>query len=89
MGPNGTQNFKMLLLQITAKSFETCYEFSSQCMVLTKLQWGFLNFEFPIFNDLFYKNFKFTIIAHYYQKPQLSGKRTMVEQNRVKFGTRG
>ena len=30
MGPNGSANFKTLLLQIAAKSFETCPEFSSQ-----------------------------------------------------------
>ena len=31
MGPCGSENFKMLLfLQITAKSFQTCLEFSSQ-----------------------------------------------------------
>ncbi len=31
MGPYGSKNFKtLLLLQITAKSFETCPEFSSQ-----------------------------------------------------------
>ena len=28
MGPNATENFKTLLIQITAKSFQTCPEFS-------------------------------------------------------------
>ncbi len=26
--------------------------------------WDLWNFEFPIFNDFFFKNFKFTIVAY-------------------------
>ncbi len=44
MGPYGSENFKtLLLLQITAESFQTVPEFSSH-MVLTKLHLGFLKF---------------------------------------------
>ncbi len=38
----------------------------------------------------FFKNFKFTIVAYgKIKKPPLSGKRAIVEQRGVKFGTRG
>ncbi len=62
MGPNGSENFKTPpLLQIAAKSFETCPEFSSLCS--QKYVGHFWNFEFPIFSD-FFENFKFTIVAY-------------------------
>ena len=64
MGPNGSENFKMLLvLQIAAKSFETCPEFSSQWSSQNYVR-DFWNFEFPIFNDFFFKIFKFTFVAY-------------------------
>ncbi len=64
MGPNGSENFKtLLLLQIAAKSFETCPEFSSQWSSQNYV-WDFWNFEFAIFNDFFFENFKFTIVAY-------------------------
>ncbi len=59
MGPYGSENFKTpLLLQIAAKTFQTCdtHEFSWQNYV-----GDFWNFEFPIFNDFFFENFKFTL----------------------------
>ncbi len=37
MGPNGSENFKtLLLLQIAPQSFQTCPEFSSQCFLHIK-----------------------------------------------------
>ncbi len=64
MGPNGSENFKtLLLLQIATKSFETCPEFSFQWSSQNYI-WDFWNFEFPIFNNFFLKNSKFTIVAY-------------------------
>ena len=55
MEPYSSENFKtLLLLQMTVESFETCPEFSSH--------WSSL--KFPIFNDIFCENFKFTIAAY-------------------------
>ncbi len=56
---NRGENFKTLLpLQIAAKSFETCPEFSYQWPSQSCVG-DFWNFEFPIF-----QNFKFTIVAY-------------------------
>ncbi len=53
MGPNGSENFKkLLLLQIVAESFQTCPEFSSQWSSQNYV-WNFWNFEIPTFNDFF------------------------------------
>ena len=88
MGPNSSENFKMiLLLQIAAKSFQTCPESSFQLPSSQKYIRDFWNFEFPILNIVF-ENFKLTIIA-YGKKTQLSGKRAILKQNGAKFGTRG
>ncbi len=55
IGPNGRKNFKTLLhLQIAAKNFETCPEFSSQWSSQNCVG-NFWNFEFPIVQDLFSK----------------------------------
>ncbi len=55
IGPNGSENFKtLLLLQIAAKSFETCPEFSSQWSSQKYVR-DFWNFEVLIFNDFFSK----------------------------------
>ena len=89
MGPNGSENVKTLLLQITAKSFQTC-EVSSQWSSQNYI-WDFWNFEFPNFNDfLFFWKFQIHPCTLWInQKPQLSGKQVIIEQNSVKFGTRG
>ena len=64
MGLNGSEKLKtLLLLQIAAKRFETCPEFSSQWSS-QKYVWDFWNFEFLIFNDFFFENSKFTIVAY-------------------------
>ncbi len=90
MGPYGSENFKTLpLLQSAAESFQTFPEFSSQWSA-QNLEWDFWNFEFAIFNDFFFRKFQIhhcTLWRN--QKPQLSEKRAIVEQNGVKFGTRG
>ncbi len=58
MGPNGSENVKMLLLLQIDRS----QKFSSLSWTfLPKLRWEFFNFEFPIFNDFFFENFKLTI----------------------------
>ncbi len=55
MGPNSSENFKMiLLLQIAAKSFQTCPESSFQ-RSSQKYIGDFWNFEFPIFKHCFRK----------------------------------
>ena len=63
MGPYGSETFKTLLLQSTAKSFQTSPEFSSQWSAQNYVG-DVLNFEFLIFDDFFFKNFKFTIVAY-------------------------
>ncbi len=73
------------------------YSYKSQPNVLKTFpdfffsQWSSLNyfgelwnFEFPIFNDFFRK---FPIQLWGYEKPQLSGKRAILEQNGMKFET--
>ncbi len=83
MGPNGSENFKTLLLQITAKSFQTFQTF-------TKLRWGFLKFWVSRFLTIFFRKFQIHQCSLWgNQKPQLSGKRATVERNEVKFGPRG
>ncbi len=64
MGPHVRENFKtLLLLQITAKGFQTSPEFSSN-LSSQKYIWDFWNFAFPIYNDFFPENFKNTIVAY-------------------------
>ena len=66
-----SENFKtLLLLQIKAKSFQTCPEFSSQWS--SQNIYDFWNFEFSIFNDFFLQNFKFTIAAYGRNKKNLN-----------------
>ncbi len=89
MGSHGSKIFKTLLLpQITLEYFETS-ELSSQ-KTSQKYCFGFWNFEFPIFNDFFFENFKFTIVAYREIKNSIVWKKkTIAEQNWVKFGTHG
>ena len=63
MGPNGRDNFKtLLLLQIAAKSFETCSEFSRNGPHKTTSGiFEILSFQFL---TIFFENFKFTIVAY-------------------------
>ncbi len=85
---NGSENFKIqLLLQIAAKRFKACPEFSFQLiMVLTKPLWEFMKFWVPILTIFFFfKNFKFTIVP-YGEKNPIFWK---TEWNGVKFGTHG
>ncbi len=61
MGPYESENFKtLLLLQIAAESCQTFPEFSFQW---STQNWGFLSFEFLLFNE-FFENSKFTIVAY-------------------------
>ncbi len=52
MGPYGSQNFKTLLLQFTAESFQTFPGFSSK-LSSQNYAWDFWNFEHWNFNDFF------------------------------------
>ncbi len=63
MGSNGSENFETQLLQIGAKSFETCPEVSSKRSSRNYV-WDFWNFKAVIFNDFFFENIKFTIVAY-------------------------
>ena len=55
MGHSGSENVKtLLLLQIAAKSFQTCPQFSSQWSSQNYVVY-FWNLDFPIFNDFFPK----------------------------------
>ena len=77
MGPSVSENFNMLLLlQIAAKRFQVCPEFSSHTTTL-----GILEFcDFTDFNDFFFRNFQIDHCTQWgNQKPQLSGKRATVE----------
>ena len=83
----------LLLLQIAAKSFQSCPEFSFQWSSQNCFE-DFWNFELPIFDDFFFyfwrfvfENFKFTIFGEI--KTQLFGKWAIVEQSGVKSGTCG
>ncbi len=70
---------------ITAESFQTCPEFSSLWYSQNYLV-NFLNFEFPILNDFFFKKIQIhqcTLCRK--QTRQLSGKRAIEERNGVKF----
>ncbi len=89
MGPNGSENFKtLLLLQITAKRFQTFPEISSQ--------WSSQNFfgTFEILKIEILRNFfsKISNLPLYRmekeKKTQLCGKRAIVQQNGGKFVTR-
>ena len=83
MGPNGSENFKtLLLLQITANSFEACPKFSSNglhkstCGIFEMLSFRFLTFFF------FFRKFQIHHCGLWRnQKPQLSGKRTDCRAN--------
>ncbi len=91
MGPYGSKIFKTLLLpQITLEYFETSPEFSSQRTSRKYCFWIFDTLSFRFLTIFFFENFKFTmIVAHVeVKKPQLSGKRAIIEQNGVKFRTR-
>ena len=63
MGPFWSENFKRLLLQIATKSFQAFPKFSSQWSSQNCIG-DFYNFEFPICNEFFFENFKFSIIAY-------------------------
>ena len=64
----------LLLLQITAKSFQTSPEVSSQWSS-QKYVWYFWNFEFPTL-AIFFSKFQIYYCSLWRnQKPQLSGKR--------------
>ncbi len=64
MEPNGSEDFKALLLrQIAAKSFETCPEFSFQWSSQSYV-WDFWNFKFLTFKDFIFENSKFPIVAY-------------------------
>ncbi len=55
MGPYRNENFKtLLILQIATESFQTFPEFSSQ-QSSQNYFWDFLNFQFLILNDFFFK----------------------------------
>ncbi len=70
------------LLQIASKSFETFPEFFSEWSSQNSLG-DFWNFESLSFNDFFFQNFKFTIVAY-------GGiKNLSYLENGVEFGTRG
>ena len=61
MGPNGSENFKTLLLpQISFGSFQTFSEFSSQWSSQKYCDDFFLNFEFTTFNE----PLNFTIVPY-------------------------
>ncbi len=63
MGPNGSENFKtLLLLQIAAKSFETCPEVSSQWS--SQITFGIFEILSFRFLMIFFENFKFTIVPY-------------------------
>ncbi len=57
MGPSGSKKFKMLLLQLTAKSFQNFSWFSSQWSS-QNYAGDFWNFEFLIFNDFCFRKFQ-------------------------------
>ncbi len=92
MGPYRGENFKtLLLLQIAAKSFETCNEFSSQWSSQKYIgDFWILSFWFLI---IFFRKFQIHHCSQYGEIKNLnylvSGKQAIVEQNGVKFGTRG
>ncbi len=87
MGPYGSENFyTLLLIQIAVESFQTfpeCWsQWSSQNYVaifeILSLNIYIFSRKFQIYHCSLWRN----------QTPQLSGKRAIVEQNGVKFGTR-
>ena len=70
MGPKERENFKMLLLlQIVAESFHTFPEFSSQWSSQNYV-WNFWNFEFPIFNEFFFRKFQIHHNLYPMKKPE-------------------
>ncbi len=79
MGPYGSENFKtLLLLQIAAKRFQTCPEFSSQRSSQKYIGY----FEILSFRFLMRFFFKFHDCSLWEnEKPQLSEKRATDEQN--------
>ncbi len=95
MGPNGSEHFKTLKIYKTtnlktnrSRKFANLSRFFLK-LALTKLLCDVWNFESPIFNDFFSKISTSPLHAMEKPKPQLSGKRAIVDQNGVKFGTRG
>ncbi len=56
MGPYGSENFKHHSYESQPKVWDLGHPI---CVHL-----GFLNFEFPIFNDFFLENLKFTIVPY-------------------------
>ncbi len=87
MGPNGSENFKTLLLQSATESFQTFPEFSSGPH---KPTFGIFEILSLRFFTIFFRKFQIHHCSLWRnQKPQLSGERVIVEQNGVKFGTRG
>ncbi len=58
MGPNGSEKFKTLLLQISGDGHFS-FQWSSQNCV-----GDFWNFKFPIFGDFFFENIKFTNVPN-------------------------
>ncbi len=85
MGPHGSEHFKtLLLLEITAKSFQLVLNFPPNGPHKNK----FGIFEINSFQFLTI-SFRKLQIHHCRQKPQVSGKRAIVEQNGVKFENLG
>ncbi len=74
MGPNGSENFKTLLLQIPAKVFKPVLNFPPNGP--HKNTFGTVGFEFMSFNDFFLHggDYQFTIVPYGDTKTaQLSG----------------
>ncbi len=89
MRPNGSENFKLLLLlQMAAKSFETCPEFPPNGP--HKITLGIFKILSFRFLTIYFRKFQIHHCSLWWsQKLQLSGKQAIIEQNGVKFGTRG
>ena len=97
MGPNGSENFKaLLLLQIATKRLKTVLNFppngppKNTFVIFEILSFRFLTIVFFFF--FFLENSKFAIVAYgemKNEKPLLSGKGATVERSGVKFGPRG
>ena len=75
MGPYGSKNFKTLLLQIEAKSFQPSPEISSRWSS-QKYCFGFFEILSLRFVTIFLEIHHCTLCGN--QKPQLSGKRATV-----------
>ena len=93
MGPNGSENVKtLLLLQITANNFQTkVLSWIFFPMVLKNTLGIFEILSLRFLTGFFFQKYQ---ILHYSlwtnkTKPQLIGKRAIVEQNGMKFRTHG